>query len=652
MKNLLKGGENKMETGQLLMMQMPDIATSSAAMEALAPTRLVSGEKSGDSIFAAFLNSAMPVTLMENEPITTDKVSQAIQQVADDAMLLTGRTLPVLHEAGLTEAKNLDLKTESAEQLPAKVPQEVADMSGALVVQALHNSGRMPETEQSVSEQVLETDSDSVAAETRIQQAEIWNSKTNDTKFAEATATVKVVAKESDAMNFGKSMKDIPKPVATGIEIAAVNMEKNLQKQFAADVELTAETANPINVEKNLQKPIAAGVELTTETAIPFNVEKILQKPIASGLELTAETADGVKTRMEPAMPAVVRHEIDSTNEDDKATLSIAKQEQVATSSETRQPYSAKLPDTLPQTATRDSAKFQQASVQQIMEAYSQPAATKPVPTAEDSPATPVDTVPRTVSRAVETGATQLQLAVKVNEPQREERILQQPSSDSTGKVTENSQNLLNSAVKEPASVPQEDASTYGKQLFDQKTTGHVHHAAQQHINTAAPATVDSPPEQAMPSTAAEHVVKQVSERITAHEIKSGSEQIVLRLSPENLGELKVNLKMENLRLTVEIVTENKAVTEALRQNTDSLRETLAKQNIKMDTFDVSTGSNGQDNLAGRNSRNLGEWQEMARNRQANQWLQGGYNIPAVAAADNVTAVASYRSNGLIDGHY
>ena len=578
-----------METGQLIMMQMPNIATNPVAMAAPTPTQSMSAENSSGSDFAAVLHSAMPVTVVDGELITTAEIEQAFfRQIEEDgtkAVLLAVMipTLPVLQETDLAQAKEepADLETESAGELIAKVPQEVVDVSGALVVQALHSSGRMPEPEQSLAEQIIEAHLQPVASSTEVKQTEITSLKVTDTEIAEATAAIKIVATEqTDAIS--KSEKDLPKPVASGVEISA-------------------------------------------------------------------ETAGSVKTRMEPAMPAVVRTEVANASQDGKASI-VVKQEQMAVL-EPRQPDMPELPVNLPQPATRDTAKSQQASVQQIMEAYSQPAATKPVPVAEDSPAIPVDTVPR-INRAVETGAAPVQLAVKVNEPQREERILQPSSADSSGKVAADNQNLLATAVKEPASVPQEDASAHGNPLFDQKMTGHVHHAAQQAINTAAPATVGSTPEQTQPATVTENVVKQVSERITAQEIKSGSEQIVLRLTPENLGELKVNLRMENQRLTVEIITENKTVTDALRQNSDSLKETLAKQNIKMDSFDVSTGSNGQDSLAGKNSRNLGEWQEMARNRQANQWLQGGYNIPAVAAADNAIAMASYRSNGLVDGHF
>jgi flagellar hook-length control protein FliK len=63
---------------------------------------------------------------------------------------------------------------------------------------------------------------------------------------------------------------------------------------------------------------------------------------------------------------------------------------------------------------------------------------------------------------------------------------------------------------------------------------------------------------------------------------------ITLKLHPEELGELKINLRMEDLRLKVDIVTENRSVKEALMQNLDTLKDTLSRQNISMELFNVS----------------------------------------------------------------
>jgi hypothetical protein len=81
----------------------------------------------------------------------------------------------------------------------------------------------------------------------------------------------------------------------------------------------------------------------------------------------------------------------------------------------------------------------------------------------------------------------------------------------------------------------------------------------------------------------------QVREKLESGDYGVNKGNITLKLHPEELGELKINLRMEDQRLKVEIVTENTSVKEALMQNLDTLKETLSRQNIAMDRFNVST---------------------------------------------------------------
>ena len=81
----------------------------------------------------------------------------------------------------------------------------------------------------------------------------------------------------------------------------------------------------------------------------------------------------------------------------------------------------------------------------------------------------------------------------------------------------------------------------------------------------------------------------QVREKLESGDYAENKGNITLKLHPEDLGELKINLRMEEHRLKIEIVTENPSVKEALMQNLDTLKETLSRQNIAMDRFNVST---------------------------------------------------------------
>jgi flagellar hook-length control protein FliK len=257
------------------------------------------------------------------------------------------------------------------------------------------------------------------------------------------------------------------------------------------------------------------------------------------------------------------------------------------------------------------------------------------------------------VKHAIETGAFPARAVVKMNDGRavvQEEQFQQKTAVTTDVKTAVSSGTVLSEAVKGVAGATTcEDFLSGDKSMSDQAMNGQVHQLSQQRIKTETVAV--APVATVGTAAVAEQVVKQVSEHFARHEIKTGSEQIVLRLSPENLGELKVNLRMENQRLTVEIVTENRMVRDAILQNSDTLKESLAKQNIKMDSFSVSSGSNSNDSLAGRNDRNQNEWQELSRNRQANQWLQGGYNLPK----DFIPEKLAYNQQveyGMLNVHY
>ncbi len=147
-----------------------------------------------------------------------------------------------------------------------------------------------------------------------------------------------------------------------------------------------------------------------------------------------------------------------------------------------------------------------------------------------------------------------------------------------------------------------------------------------------------------------EQIVQQVRDRFVNHETKPGIEQIVLRLSPEHLGELKVNLNLEGQRLKVEIVAENKMVRDSLMQHTDALKESLSRQNIKMDSFEVTTGGNGASD-SGR-GQGQGNWRELAQQKQQNAWMpDGGYRL-AKQAAPSLAAYQAKSEHMMVDLHY
>ncbi|MBJ6801277.1 flagellar hook-length control protein FliK [Geomonas propionica] len=89
-----------------------------------------------------------------------------------------------------------------------------------------------------------------------------------------------------------------------------------------------------------------------------------------------------------------------------------------------------------------------------------------------------------------------------------------------------------------------------------------------------------------------ENILSQVREGVVTHDGK-GNGQMSIRLNPGELGELKIQLRMENNRLNVEVHADNGMVKDLLMSNLDSLREALSGKNLTMEGFNVSTGGGG-----------------------------------------------------------
>lgn len=132
-------------------------------------------------------------------------------------------------------------------------------------------------------------------------------------------------------------------------------------------------------------------------------------------------------------------------------------------------------------------------------------------------------------------------------------------------------------------------------------------------------------------------LMRQVTDRLESHDLKQGTDRISLRLSPEHLGNLQLNLRMEDQQVRVEIVAENRAVREALLQQVDQLKETLSRQNIKMESFDVTTANNG-----GPTQQQQGDWRQAASERRPLYPQQYGAGRNAGVAGSGTDAAMQY----------
>ncbi|MDD2897294.1 MAG: flagellar hook-length control protein FliK [Desulfuromonadaceae bacterium] len=187
--------------------------------------------------------------------------------------------------------------------------------------------------------------------------------------------------------------------------------------------------------------------------------------------------------------------------------------------------------------------------------------------------------------------------------------------------------------------------STSDGQLLAQNMRGQLGADHQKVVSTSGKFAQPESARQDVP----EQVMQHVKERLVQHDVKAGSQQITLTLSPDSLGELKVNLNLQGQKLSVEIVAENRTVRDAIVQHTDSLKESLSRQNITMESFDVTTGGKGTGQ-----GQNQNAWRELAKQQQQQQiWLSPrGYQTAHADVPAGKAAYQKQHGQSMLDIHY
>ncbi|MBI2354699.1 MAG: flagellar hook-length control protein FliK [Deltaproteobacteria bacterium] len=611
-----------MNAGQMsMMMQTPAGAGLTVAASASSPVQTVPGGEQGAGVFAGVLGGMMaqvpaqPVDMagavsVENQtkPETAAEVLFTVLSDMKAGTILTFEMPAVqaleMVSAGVEPAEQPEEDGE-LKQPEALMPQEVAlSAAGAQVALTPQMNGRMPESDQKVK---VQGDEAGVKAST-LNTAATANGIQRP--IPEACCTPEVE-------------KAVSAPVAAETPAVPADVERlaavTASRATAAPPRETALTAAAQNVPRSNQ-----GIE-TDEVPAERKAEPAVPK-IAMQQFMEAYSRPGVTVSNAPAATQVeIQHgqrvDVIRSVQADAAENNIA---EVLLSS--AQGQGAQKPTPMPLLAVMPEE-----------------------PQAE-SPATPV-------LRAVETGAIPARAVVRVADDlpvPKEERLQQQATTASVAKTASMAENVLSGAVKAASSATAGGESHGGdRPMSDQVLNGQPTQVLQQHVkteNAVAPGSSAAPLQDVTTRSAvSEHVARQVGEHLANRDIKAGSEQIVIRLSPEHLGDLTLNMRMENQRLSVEILTDNRMVRDALLQNSDTLKDSLAKQNIKMDSFDVSTGGNN----GGSAGRDQGDWRELARQRQNNAWMPaGGYRLPDRAAISTPPAYLAKSTHKMVDLHF
>lgn len=416
----------------------------------------------------------------------------------------------------------------------------------------------------------------------------------------------------SEANNPRALTVDMPQNVATTAEQPAVKL---LDKQ----AELEAAAAKSVTLSQPAQSDRMSEAKNLTALSVD-GLQKVAAQAAAEQPVLTIASPDKIQVKqlsVEPAQATQTQITTPTGNvlpEGTKvADLKVVPAEKQAAVVNPKSESSAAL------TTTSQSAPSPEAELEIQL---SQP---RPI-TARVTAAVRPESGPEQQSQTVRT-VNERAVAKEVTQPLQ----MQAAASEGLGSDT--------SSGKE-SSQGQSDV-TYDNQMLAQDMRG-------QHKSVSVNAVKGAPVELAQQNVP-EQVMQQVKDRFVQHDVKQGSQQITLTLSPDNLGELKMNLNLQGQKLSVEIVTENRTVRDAIVLHAEALKESLARQNITVESFDVTTNGKG----SGNQGQNQNAWRELAKQQEQESWMAPrGYQT---ARADLPTGQRVYqRQQGekMLDIHY
>jgi flagellar hook-length control protein FliK len=95
----------------------------------------------------------------------------------------------------------------------------------------------------------------------------------------------------------------------------------------------------------------------------------------------------------------------------------------------------------------------------------------------------------------------------------------------------------------------------------------------------------------ALGRTLDDSVMNQVNEKLNTA-IRSGINEVRIQLRPESLGDVKCQIRMEGDIVIVKFQVESQQVKQIIESNMQSLKDTLAQQNLQTGSFDVDVGGN------------------------------------------------------------
>ncbi len=142
-------------------------------------------------------------------------------------------------------------------------------------------------------------------------------------------------------------------------------------------------------------------------------------------------------------------------------------------------------------------------------------------------------------------------------------------------------------------------------------------------------------------------VIRQIVQRMTMR-TDGNQSQMQIRLKPEFLGNVRLEVVTHNHQVTIRMAAENHAVRDMVEQNIHVLKSELEQHGLQIQKFDVFVAP---DNNQWRNGRRFQNASDHGRRNggQERKNNEGTTNSEVSGAADDVTAGRSRSSRGEVD---
>jgi|GEM_PF-2024159 len=203
----------------------------------------------------------------------------------------------------------------------------------------------------------------------------------------------------------------------------------------------------------------------------------------------------------------------------------------------------------------------------------------------------------------------------KLTDSLKEHKGLDKTGAAEKTNTTGNSETKEGSSSQEQSSAGtgsnnNSSSETAGKQFAAKSSTSDTFAAHMQNRNVQVDETAAAKTVKSYTSGFKEIEASKLIDEIKNISLKGEKTNITLKLSPENLGTVKLSIDIKESVMSTSIEVENESVRQVVQNNMDTLRQTLQQNGIQLSSFSVSLSQQHEQKTPGKSGNKKEKYQE------------------------------------------